>query len=145
MMQKTSELYDERVVQLSDCILKILTYRLARNYVCIVSNLDPSATICRTKADSEENAVKEAMEIASERLRSTASRSTPIVLNSGSDLAIVRFDSPTGIQSFTPEEFRQLEHETRAEMFLSGKLTFLDSKGMTVSSGESVRLLLTLM
>lgn len=146
MMQTANDLYNEKVVKLSDWSLKVLTYCLGREYVCIVSNMDPSATICRVKAESEEQAIRQAMEMAGTRLRETTSvHRAPIVLNSGSDLAVVQFGIGGTCEKYSPEEFRTLDHDRRAEMFLSGSLQFFDSRGMTVSSGEAVRLLLALM
>ena len=145
-MQSPTDLYNEKVVKLSDWSLKVLTYALGREFVCIVSNIDPSATICRVKADTEENAIQLAMEKAGQRLKETAAtQNTAIVLNSGSDLAVVQYHNGSETKKYSPEEFRHLDHDARAEMFLSGKLAFFDSRGMVVSPGEAVRLLLTLM
>ena len=145
-MNSPNDLYTEKVVKLSDWSLKVLTYSLGREYVCIISNLDPSATICRAKASTEEDAIQQAMQIAAQRLQATAASHQPtIVLNSGSDLAVVQYDDGNELTKYSPEEFRNLDHDVRAEMFLSGKLTFFDSRGITVSPGEAVRLLLTLM
>lgn len=139
------DIYNERMVKVSDWSLNVLTYRLGRDYVCIVSNIDPSATLCRSKAESEEGAVHQALEIAGQKLKDHANmRAVVPVLNSGAELAGISYEHPDGTQMYTPEKLRALDHDLRAEMFLSGRLKFHDTNGHLVSSGEAIRLLLTL-
>ena len=144
-MQTATDLYEEKVIQLADRNVKVLTYSLGREFVCIISNLDPGATICRAKAETQEEAIRLTIENAQERLRASQSSETvPLVLNSGSDLALLEYESPNGVQSFSPDDFRSIKHDQRAEMFLSGMLRFFDSSGKVVNSGEAIRILLAL-
>ncbi|MBI1333251.1 MAG: hypothetical protein JST12_06385 [Armatimonadetes bacterium] len=137
-----NEIYKEQMVKVSDWNLNVLTYSVGRDYVCIVSNLDPSATLCRAKARTEENAVQQALEIAAERLQTHQRHEVRHILNSGAELAKIVHED--GNREFTPQEFQALDHDERAEMFLSGKLQFFDSNGHIIGSGEAVRLLLSL-
>lgn len=143
-MSAPSELYNERVVKLATWSLNVLTYPVGRNYVCIVSNLDPQATICRSKAATEEEAFQSAMELASSRLQGESSRKQAIVLDSGDHLDEIRYQTDSGVMTFSSEEFRTIGSHRRTDMFMSGMLTFYDSRGLPVSSGEAVRLLLSL-
>jgi len=144
-MQQTSEIYNERMVKVSDWSLNILTYRLGRDYVCIVSNIDPSATLCRSKAPTEEEAIRTALENAAQKLHSTShSQRLAPVLHSGAELAKICYEEHLNVLTYTPDAFRMLNHDLRAEMFLSGKLKFYDTNGHLVSSGEAIRLLLSL-
>jgi hypothetical protein len=143
-MSADGELYNERVVKVSSWSLNVLTYPVGRSYVCIVSNLDPQATICRTKADSEEKAFEEAIALATIRLQNEPSRKPDIVLDSGAHLNEIHYQTDDGVMTFSSEEFRTIGSSRRTDMFMSGLLTFYDSRGLPVSSGEAVRLLLSL-
>lgn len=142
-MDSMEEMYKEQMISIGDHKMHVLSYRMGRDFVCIVSNADPRATVCRSKAETEERAMQAALELASQRLTENAlNNQTLPVLNSGAELVEICLQTGSDVKTFSPDSFRQLDQDLRAELFLAGSLTFYDSNHHLVSSGEAIRLLL---
>ncbi|MEC7922868.1 MAG: hypothetical protein VX675_03800 [Planctomycetota bacterium] len=66
-----SEDYQRRNDTLAGWPVKIASYRIGETHYCHIDNVSPGATIARAKAASLEEAEKEAIEKATERLKKT--------------------------------------------------------------------------
>ena len=65
------EEYAERQMELSGWPVHVVTYRLGKIYYCKVDNVSPGAQVARASAESPEEAEKQALTKAGERLAAT--------------------------------------------------------------------------
>ena len=70
-MSMKPEEYAERQMELSGWPVHVVTYRLGKIYYCKVDNVSPGAQVARASAESREEAEKQALSKASERLAAT--------------------------------------------------------------------------
>jgi ribosomal protein L16/L10AE len=55
--------------------VRLTSFRLGGEWICVADNVDPGATIARARADSREAAIEAALRLAGERLGRTRLRS----------------------------------------------------------------------
>ena len=70
-MSMKPEDYAERQMELSGWPVHVVTYRLGKIYYCKVDNVSPGAQVARASAESREEAEKQALSKAGERLAAT--------------------------------------------------------------------------
>ena len=66
--------YQRRIEQFDGWPIGVTSYKLGKNHVCMIDNVDPGATIARVEAATPEEAEREARVRARDRLSSTAKR-----------------------------------------------------------------------
>jgi hypothetical protein len=55
--------------------VRVTSYRLGAEWICVADNVDPGATVARAKGESREAAIAEALRLAGDRLARTRIRS----------------------------------------------------------------------
>jgi hypothetical protein len=71
------EEYQERVLSVRPFQVRIVSYRLGEEFLCSVDNVDPGAVIARSQGATRAEAEAKALERATKRLESSASRMQP--------------------------------------------------------------------
>jgi len=64
----TTEQFEQEIREIDGTKIRLTTYKIGGEYYCHVTNVDPDATIARASAVTREDAVKEAVKKASERI-----------------------------------------------------------------------------
>lgn len=118
----------------------VTTYRLGRRYFCVVENAEVGATICRATGENLDEARRSALAVT-ERKLSLASRRLNLEQAEPCEIERiqVRVDgepSPMPIQQFLVLSLRE-----RMQGILGGSLTFLDSVGNSIPSGQAIEAL----
>jgi hypothetical protein len=71
------EEYQERILPVPPFQVRIVSYRLGEEFHCSVDNVDPGAVVARSQGATRAEAEAKAVERATKRLESSASRIQP--------------------------------------------------------------------
>ncbi len=130
----------ESTVAVSQWTLRITSYRCGDKFVSIVNNLDPRATICRVCGKTREDAIRQSLEQTNHHLSHTEMRDIAPYSGEPPMLGMILLSGPCST-TYSVEDFLQLPMQDRMSHILSGALTFYDTMGTIMNSGEAMRCL----
>jgi hypothetical protein len=127
--------YEEHIREVAGWKLQIAAYRLGDKYVCVVSNVDPGATICRVCAPTREEALRRGLEDAGSRLAQMEISDAGPHKQEPKVLTTLKFKG----SAYTVGEFIALPLQSRMEFILSGELVYLDGNGAVLQAPDAMK------